>query len=90
MCRTFGITSRDVQSVLFYENHLNRLYSHGADDIVDEHKNAARQANWNDGDPPFILSLEVECTYSNVLPSNLPVSTVVFLLTVDQQQHGQQ
>jgi len=77
-----------VQSVKFHEKRLNRIVTHtGADDIVAAHKNAARQANWKDGDPLFILSLEVEFTYSNVLPSNLPVSTVVSLPTVEQQQH---
>ena len=35
VCRTFGINSRDVQSVSFYENRLNRPFSHVADELVD-------------------------------------------------------
>ena len=35
VCRTFGIHSRDVQSVSFYENRLNRPFSHVADELVD-------------------------------------------------------
>ena len=85
VCRTFGITSRDVQSVLFHENRRNCLFTLQADDIVDAHTNAATQAKWKDGDPPFILALEVEFVYPNLLPAsnNLPVS----LPTVEQQQY---
>ena len=87
VCRTFGIDSRDVKSVLFYENRDNLPICHGADDLVDAHTNAACQSKWKDGDPPFILPLEVEFTYPDALPSNLPVSTVVSLPTVEQQQY---
>ena len=86
VCRTFGINSRDVQSVLFYENRLNRPFTYGADDLVDAHTNAACQSEWKAGDPPFILPLEVQFTYSNVPSSNLNASTVVSLTTVEQQQ----
>ena len=87
VCATFRINSSSVQSVLFHENRLNGLFTLQADDIVDAHTRATRQANWNDGDPPFILPLEVEFTYPDALPSNLPVSTVVSLPTVEQQQY---
>ena len=66
VCRTFGIDSRDVKSVLFYENRDNLPICHGADDLVDAHTNAACQSEWKAGDPLFILPLEVQFTYSNV------------------------
>ena len=87
VCATFRIDSSSVQSVLFHENRLNGLFTLQADDIVDAHTTAARLSNWKDGDPPFILPLEVEFTYPDALPSNLPVSTVVSLPTVEQQQY---
>ena len=63
VCRIFRINPRDVQSVLFYENRLNRLFTLGADDLVDAHTNAAWGSEWKAGDPPFILPLEVQFTY---------------------------
>ena len=54
VCRTFGINSGDIQSVLVYENRLNRAFTHGADDLVDAHP-----PRGTPGPPKLILITEI-------------------------------
>ena len=74
-----------MQQVLFFENSQIGEVTHEAGDLVEAHTYAATQSGWQPERMPFVLHLEVQFTHSNILPSNLPASTVGSVPSVEQQ-----